>query len=395
LENNTTLMEKKIYFDNAATTRLDPRVLKAMLPLFGENYGNASSLHGYGTLAKEALEDARIRIADCINARPEEIIFTSGGTESNNFALKGIANASRRKGRHIIVSTIEHDCVLNTCKWLETQGFSVTYLPVDEYGLVSPETVEENITPETILVSVMYANNEIGTIEPVSEIGVICKKHDIPFHTDACQAFGKLRIDVNHSSIDLMTINAHKIYGPKGVGALYIRKGTRIEPLLHGGGQERGLRSTTENLPGIAGFAEAAAICQDEMFAETDRLIALRKRLENYLLESFDNVYFHGHPAKRLPGLLSFSFSGLEGETIRLLFLLDEMGIAVSAGSACSSNEAGHHNSHVLQAIGLNQFEARGAIRLSLGRFNTEGDIAAFMTALQQAVPKLNKIYSL
>jgi cysteine desulfurase len=385
---------KRIYLDNAATTPVDDRVVAAMMPFFNGNYGNASSLHTFGTKAKIALEQFRETIASCIGANAGEIVFTSGGTESNNFAIKGLAFAHRAKGNHIIVSAIEHDCVLNTCKWLETQGFYVTYIPVDNHGIVDTEILEKYITPKTVLVSVMFANNEIGTVEPVENIGAVCSRHDVFFHSDACQAFGKIPIDVEKCGIDLLTVNAHKIYGPKGVGALYIRKGTVIEPLLHGGGQENGYRSTTENIAGIAGFAEAARICHEEMKVESVRQASLRNQLQEALLEMFDNVYFHGHREHRLPGLLSFSLSGMEGETIRLLLHLDEMGIAVSAGSACSSNDAGHHSSHVLQATGLNQFEARGAIRASLGRFTTEQDIRNFQLALKQAIPRLNTIYS-
>jgi cysteine desulfurase len=384
----------RIYLDNAATTQVDARVLSVMRPFFTADYGNASSLHSFGTHAKEALDEGRAFIAGLLNARPDEMVFTSGGTEANNFALKGVAFANRHKGNHIIVSAIEHDCILNTCKWLETQGFNVTYLPVNEHGMVDPGLLEESVSSNTILVSVMLANNEIGTIEPIRKIGAVCRSHGVLFHSDACQAFGKIPIDVEKFNIDLLTINAHKIYGPKGVGALYIHKGTRIEPLLHGGGQESGLRSTTENIPGIIGFAEAARLCSLEIKDETIRLSLLRSQLTELLEESFDNVYFHGHPEFHLPGLLSFSLSGMEGETIRLLLHLDEMGIAVSAGSACSSNDGSSHSSHVLQAIGLNQFEARGAVRVSVGRFTTESDITEFLDALKQAVPKLNTIYS-
>jgi cysteine desulfurase len=387
-------MKKRIYLDNAATTRVDDRVVAAMLPYFTETYGNASSLHTLGTVAKETLDQAREQLASCIGASPGEIVFTSGGTESNNFALKCAAKANRKKGNHIIVSAIEHDCVVNTCKWLEGEGFYITYLPVDNSGIVDLEALEQSITNETILVSVMYANNEIGTIQPMQEIGEICGRHNVLLHSDACQAFGKIPIDVNKSGIDLLTLNAHKIYGPKGIGALYIRKGVPIVPMLHGGGQENGIRSTTENIPGIVGFAKAAEICIREMEKESARQTGLRQKLVSFLENTFENVYFNGHPTKILPGLLSFSFSGMEGETIRLLLLLDELGIAVSAGSACSSNDSGHHSSHVLMAIGLNQFEARGAIRVSLGRFTTDQEVESFMAALGMAVPQLTAIYS-
>lgn len=341
-------MKQHIYFDNAATTCTDKRVLETMMPYFAGVYGNASSLHTFGSRAKEVMDLSRLQIARCIGASPGEIIFTSGGTEANNFAVKGIAFANRHKGNHIIVSAIEHDCVLNACKWLEGQGFYITYLPVDNTGLIDIQSLEKVINPKTILVSVMYANNEIGTIEPVDEIGRICMQHNVYFHSDACQGFGKVPVDVNRANIDLLTINSHKIYGPKGVGALYIRKGTNIAPLLHGGGQEAGLRSSTENIPGIVGFAKAAELCMEEMVPEIKRVTALRDKLTRFLFENYENVYVNGHPENRLPGHLSFSFHGMEGETIRLLFLLDEMGIAVSAGSACSSHHGGSA-SHVLR----------------------------------------------
>ena len=386
-------MQSQIYLDNAATTCLDKRVLETMMPYFSDCYGNASSLHTLGARAKEILEHSRAQIASCIGAHPDEIIFTSGGTESNNFAIKGIAFANRSKGNHIIISSIEHDCVLNACKWLEEQGFYVNYLPVDNDGLVDIEALKKVINPKTILVSVMYANNEIGTIEPMEEIGNICRQHNVYFHSDACQSFGKIPIDVDQANIDLLTINSHKIYGPKGVGALYIRKGTKICPLLHGGGQEAGYRSTTENIPGIVGFARAAELCLIEMQSENQRLTEYRNKLSDFLLDNYENAYINGHTEKRLPGHLSFSFHGMEGETIRLLFLLDEMGIAVSAGSACSSNHGGSA-SHVLQAICLNPFEARGAIGVSFGRFTTEADVEALTIALKSTVMQLNSIFS-
>jgi cysteine desulfurase len=387
-------MKDRIYLHNAATTRLDPRVLEIMMPYFSEIYGNPSSLHSFGTKAKEVLERSKHEVASSIGARSEEIIFTSGGTESNNFALKGLAFANRHKGNHIIVSAIEHDCILNTCKWLESQGYYVTWLPVNHHGLVETEILKNLITPKTILVSVMFGNNEIGTLQPVEEIGKVCREYGIAFHSDACQSFGKVPIQVEKNHLDLLTINSHKIYGPKGVGALFVRKGTQIAPLLHGGGQEEGLRSSTENIPGIAGFAKAVELCMAEMEHERVRLTALRNKLTAFLFSEFENVYINGHPESRLPGHLSFSFHGLEGETIRLLLLLDEMGIAVSAGSACSSNDKTHNASHVLQAIGLNPFEARGAIRVSLGRFNTEKDIDALTVALKSTVMQLNSIFT-
>ena len=386
-------MQKRIYLDNAATTCLDDRLLEVMLPLYSNQFGNSSSLHSYGVEAKNVLDHAHEQLAGFIGASPEELIFTSGGTESNNFAIKGIAFANRHKGNHIIVSSIEHDCIMNACKWLEEQGFYITYLPVDHDGIVDLDLLERAINPKTILVSVMYANNEIGTIEPIDEIGRICHSKNVLFHCDACQSFGKVPVDVVRSNIDLLTINSHKIYGPKGVGALYVRKRVAITPLLHGGGQEHGLRSTTENIPGIAGFAKAAEFCMNEMEEETMRLTRLRKKFTNFLFDEFENAYINGHEKQRLPGHVNFSFHGLEGETIRLLLLLDELGIAVSAGSACSSNH-GSNASHVLQAIGLNPFEARGGIRISFGRFNTEDELEYCLHALKQSIPELTGIFT-
>ncbi|HLO57984.1 MAG TPA: cysteine desulfurase family protein [Bacteroidales bacterium] len=384
---------KRIYLDNAATTSLDPEILDAMVRCYTEFYGNASSLHSFGTKAREILDHSRATIAASIGANPEEIFFTSGGTEANNMAVKGIAFANRHKGNHIIVSSIEHDCILNACKWLETQGFFITYIPVDSFGTIDRDMLRNLITPRTILVSVMYANNEIGTIQPVEDIGKMCRELGIPFHSDACQAYGKMPINVTRDKTDLMTINAHKIYGPKGVGALYVRKGISITPLLHGGGQENGLRASTENIPGIAGFAKAVRLFLPEINERAMKLTRLQKLLSNALMDSYDNVYILGHPEERIPGHLSFSFHGLEGETMRLLLLLDEAGIAVSAGSACSSNDR-THTSHVLQAIGLNQFEARGAIRISMGKNTTENDIRSFIQTLSDSVKKLNSIFT-
>lgn len=384
----------RIYLDNAATTRLDERVLEVMISSYRDIFGNASSLHSDGTSARTLLESARKTIANSIGASPNEICFTSSGTEANNLALKGVAMANRHKGDHIIVSAIEHDCVLNTCNWLEEKGFRISQIPVDETGIIDTKEFIRCITPKTILASVMYANNEIGTVEPVSFLGAICREHGFWFHTDACQAYGKLPIDVNRDNIGLMTINSHKIYGPKGVGALYIRNGIRIEPILHGGGQENGLRSSTENVPSIAGFACAASLCMDELDEEPARQKKLKKILISHLSDKYDSFYINGDIENCLPGHLNFSFHGLEGETIKLLLELDEMGISVSAGSACSSNNQNHNASHVLRAIGRNQFEARGAIRVSVGRYNGEGDIQAFMFALENSIESMKFIFS-
>jgi cysteine desulfurase len=386
-------MQKRIYLDNAATTPMDDLVLEAMMPFLKNEFGNASSLHSYGTIAKDTLEICRYKIAKHLGASAEEIVFTSSGTESNNWAIKGAAFANREKGNHIIVSAIEHDCILNTCKWLETQGFFVTYIPVDKTGLIDVERLEKCINKKTILVSVMHANNEIGTIQPLEEIGKICKEKGTYFHSDACQTFGKLPLNVNKMNIDLLTLNSHKIYGPKGVGALFIRKGTNIAPLLHGGGQEFGLRSSTENIAGIVGFAKAADLCFENIESETKRLSDLRISLTNTLLSNIENAYLNGHSEHRLPNNINIGIAGLEGETIRLLLLLDELGIAVSAGSACSSND-NSNASHVLKAIGLNPFEARGSIRISLGRFNTQSEIDTFTEVFQNSIKNLNPIFS-
>jgi cysteine desulfurase len=385
-------MNNIIYLDNAATTRIDRRVFDCMLPFLTEKYGNASSLHQIGTAVKEQILKSKTNIAQTLKCEPEEVIFTSGGSESNNFALKGVAFANRSKGNHIIVSSIEHDSVINTCKWLETQGFYVTYLPVDNKGFVNPDFLTRCINPKTILVSVMHVNNEIGTIQPVVEIGRICRERNVYFHSDACQSFGK--IPVNTENIDLLTINSHKIYGPKGVGALMVRKGVSITPFLHGGGQESGLRSSTENIEGIIGFTKAIELCDEEMTRELKRISGLQKKMIADLSGSIEGIYFNGDLEQRLPNNINFCISGLEGEAIRLLLLLDEEGIAVSSGSACSSN-GDTHASHVLKEIGLNQFEARGSIRISLGRFNTEEDVNVFLEVFKRKIKKLNSIFSM
>jgi cysteine desulfurase len=387
-------MKKRIYLDNAATTRIDPRVLDAMIPFFNETYGNASSMHDFGTKAKVALHNSRKTIAGAIHAEPEEIIFTSSGTEANNLAVKGVALANRSKGNHIIVSSIEHDCILNTAHWMEEQGFRVTYLRVDSSGIVEPKLLERLIRPDTILVSVMHVNNEIGTVQPLREIGQVCHRYGVLLHSDACQSFGKIPINVLTQNIDLLTLNAHKMYGPKGVGALFIRKGINIKAMMHGGGQESGLRSSTENIPAIAGFAKATELCLEEMESESKRIKAMRDYLTNYLFQNYEDFYINGSQEQRLYNNLNFSFHGLEGETIRLLLLLDELGVAVSAGSACSSNDKSNNASHVLQAIGLNQFEARGAVRVSFGRYNTMDEVKNFTEIIGSVVGQLNSIFS-
>jgi cysteine desulfurase len=386
--------QKPIYFDNAATTAVDPRVLESMIPWFLDLYGNPSSLHHFGTNAKAATETARALIAGAMGASPDELFFTSGGTEANNWALKGVAGAINRKERHIIVSAIEHDCILNTCHQLQNEGYTISLLPVDACGMTNPDDLQRLIRSETILVSVMHANNEIGTIQPIREIGKICREKKVLFHVDACQSFGKIPLHVGEDCVDLLTVNAHKMYGPKGIGALFFRKGVPVVPLLMGGGQEMGMRSTTENTPGIIGFAKAVELCEGEMGKEYQRLTQLRDWLGGQLSATYPDFYLLGHAVKRLPGHLSFSFHGLEGEMIRLLLILDGLGAAVSTGSACSSNSGSPGSSHVLRAIGLNPFEARGAVRISLGRFNTHDEGEQFMTYMAGAIGQLNPIFS-
>ena len=374
--------------DYAATTPVDPRVVKAMLPYFSEKFGNTMSLHSFGQEAKEALEESREVIADLIGAKPKEIIFTSSATESNNTALKGIAFANRKKGNHIIISPIEHDCVIESAKWLESQGFEVTRLKVGKFGLVDPADVKKAIKKDTILVSVMHANNEIGTIEPIEEIGKICRERNVYFHTDAAQSFGKIPIDVNKMNIDLMTVSSHKTYGPKGAGALFVRGGTKIEPIIHGGGHESGLRSSTVNVPAIVGFAEAARICQREMRREAEKLTKLRDKLIKGVLKKIGGSHLNGHPKKRLPNNANFWFKGVEGESI--VMHLDLLGIAVSSGSACSSKSLAP--SHVLLAIGLRPEQAYGSLRLSLGRWTKEKDINYVLDVLPKVVKRLREI---
>jgi cysteine desulfurase len=379
---------KRIYLDYAATTPVDPRVLKAMEPYFSEKFGNTMSLHSFGQEAKTALEESREIVADLMGAKPSEVIFTSSATESNNLALKGVAFANRNKGSHIVISSIEHTCIMESAKWLEKQGFEITRLKVDKYGLVDPEDVKKAIKKETILVSIMHANNEIGTIEPIEEIGKICKERGVYFHTDAAQSFGKIPINVNKMNIDLMTVSSHKMYGPKGAAALFVREGTKIEPILHGGGHEMGLRSSTVNVAAIVGFAEACKIAKKEMEKEAKRLTKLRDKLIKGVLEKIPGSHLNGHPTKRLPNNANFWFEGVEGESI--VIQLDLLGIAASTGSACSSEKL--EPSHVLLAIGLRPEQAHGSLRLSLGRWTTEKDIDYALEVLPKVIKRLRKI---
>ena len=378
----------RVYLDYAATTPVDPRVVKAMLPYFSEKFGNTMSLHSFGQEAKGALEESREVVANLMGAKPSEIIFTSSATESNNLVLKGVALADKEKGNHLIISQIEHPCIMESAKWLETQGFEITRLPVDKYGLIDPEEVKKAIKKNTILVSIIHASNEIGTIEPIEEIGKICREKRVYFHTDAAQSFGKVPIDVNKMNIDLLTASSHKMYGPKGAACLFVREGTKIEPLLHGGGHEAGLRSSTVNVGAIVGFAEACKICKKEMKKEAQREIKLRDKLIKGVLEKIPNSYLNGHPKKRLPNNANFSFSFVEGES--LVIQLDLMGIAASTGSACSSAKL--EPSHVLLATGLKHEQAHGSLRLTLGRWTKEGDINYLLKVLPEVIKKLRKI---
>lgn len=379
-------MANEAYLDNGATTATDPLVLQAMEPYFTQKYGNASSLHQMGNEAKKALQESRTFIANSIGARADELYFTSGGTESNNAAIKGVAFAAPQNKRHIITSSIEHSCVLNSCKWLETQGFKVTYLPVDKEGFVSPVSLEQSITPSTLLVSIMHANNEIGTVQDIAALGKICREKGVYFHTDACQSYTKEKIDVNTDFIDLMTINSHKINGPKGVGALYIRKGVTIIPLLHGGGQEKGMRSGTENVAGIVGFAKAAELAIAAK--QKEKLSPLRDRLIKGMLSIKGTALNGPSGSLRLCNNVNISFRGVEGEAI--VASLDQEGVCASTGSACS--EASLEPSHVLTSIGLPPELANGSLRVTISRFTRQEEIDYFLSKLPPAIDRLRKI---
>jgi len=376
---------KRIYLDYAATTPTHPEVVKAMLPYFTDAFGNPSSIYSYGQEAKGAIEEARSKVADLIGARSSELVFTSGGTEADNFAIMGVAYANEGKGNHIVTTLIEHAAVINTCKFLERRGFSVTYLPVDKYGLVDPDNVKKAITDKTILISVMHASNEVGTIEPIAEIGRIAKEAGIYFHTDAVQTPGHIPVDVNELGVDLLSMSAHRLYGPKGVGALYIRKGTKLVPFMHGGEQERWRRATTENVPGIVGFGKAAEVAQQEMGDDARRLTYLRDQLINGLLERIDHTQLNGHPQKRLPNNVNVSIDFVEGES--MLLNLDLEGICAATGSACASSSL--EPSHVLRAMGLSHEQAHGSLRFSLGKWTSEEEIVRVLEVLPQIVAKL------
>lgn len=374
-----------IYFDHGATTFTRPEVMAKMLPYFGQVYGNPSSIYSLARDAKHAVDNARAVIAECINAKKEEIYFTGCGSEGDNWALKGVVYANANKGNHIITTKIEHHAVINTCKYLEKEGYNVTYLPVDEYGLVDPKDVEEAITDKTILISVMFANNEIGTVEPIKEIGAVAKKHNIYFHTDAVQAVGHIPIDVADMNIDLLTMSAHKFNGPKGVGCLYIRNGVKIHNLIEGGAQERNKRAGTESVPSIVGMAEALKLACDEMEIHNVKLAEMRDYIIREIQREIPYVKLNGHPVKRLPGNVNMSFKYIEGES--LLLSLDLKGICASTGSACASGSL--DPSHVLLAIGLPHEIAHGSLRITLGYENTEEEVETFLKVLPEIVNKL------
>ena len=381
----------RIYLDYAATAPVLPEVLDAMLPFFMSQFGNPSGVHAFGRETRKAVEQARRRTADLLGADSREIVFTSGGSESNNLAIKGAAYSLRTKGNHIVTSKIEHPSVLNTCRWLEKQGFRVTYLPVDSCGTVSPEDVREAICPDTVLVSIMTANNEIGTVQHVSEIGEICRDKGVVFHSDAVQAAGMLKTDVRAMNVDLLSLSAHKFHGPKGTGALYVRKGTKLEAVIHGGEQERGLRAGTENVPGIVGLGKAAEIAGSEMKKNTAQIRELRDLLIQRIQEKVPDAFLNGHPVNRLPNNCHFSFSGIESEA--LLLRLDLAGISVSGGSACTSGSM--EPSHVLQAIGLKDEVLRSGIRMTLGKETTREEIERTAQILPEIVADLRKMRGL
>lgn len=377
-----------IYMDHSATAPVDPAVFEAMKPYFIDSFGNASTLYSLGREGRRAMESARKQVASIINADPKEIIFTSGGTESDNIAIKGTAYRFKNKGNHIITSNIEHPAVTETCKYLEKHGFDVTYVPVDNDGIVKASDVEDAITDKTILITIMHANNEIGTIQPIAEIGKIAREKGIYFHTDAVQSVGKIPVDVNELNVDMLSLSSHKLYGPKGIGALYIKKGVRLEPILHGGGHERGLRPGTENVPGIVGLGKACEISQENLEKEMKELTRLRDKLIKAVLEENEDAYLNGHPTQRLPGNVNFRFTGIEGES--LILHLDSKGIAASTGSACSSTKL--EPSQVLMAIGLKEVEAHGSLRISLGRDNTEEQIDYVIKSIKEVVDILRKM---
>ena len=379
---------RRIYMDHSATTPVDSRVVEAMLPYMNEKFGNASSIHSFGRVAKVSLEEARESIAEFCGAHANEIYFTSGGTESDNMAIQGIARQLSDKGNHIITSMIEHHAVLHTCEWLEKEGFEITYLKPDEYGMIHPDAVAPAIRNDTILVTIMHANNEVGTINPIYDIGQISRERGVVFHTDAVQTFGKIPIDLSQLPVDLMSMSGHKIYGPKGVGILYVRKGIKLKPITFGGAHERNRRPGTENIPGIIGLAKAVEICEKQMIKDEVEIKKLREALYSIITERIPKVKLNGHPDQRLAGLLNLTFEGIEGEA--LLLSLDLKGVAASSGSACTSGSV--NPSHVLRAMGIKPELAQSSIRFSLGRSNTMDDVEYTATNLIEIVDRLRKM---
>ncbi len=382
------LISYEMYLDNSATTQVSKEVLDEMMPYFTEEFGNPSTLYGIGRESKKALELARQRVADSINAKKDEIIFTSGGSESDNLAIKGIAFKLAKKGKHIITSEIEHPAVKNTLGFLESLDFKVTYLPVYENGIIKIEDLEEAITDETILITIMHGNNEIGTIQPIGEIGRIAHEKGIKFHTDAVQTFGKIEVDVEKLNVDLLSLSSHKVNGPKGVGALYVKKGTRVVPLIHGGGQEKGIRSGTENVSGIVGFGKACELAVENLKEHYEKHIALRDELIEKVLSRIPDSYLNGDPEKRLPNIVNFRFKAIEGES--LILLLDAKGYQASTGSACSSNTL--EASPVLAALGLDPVDVHGSLRVSLSPESDDFNIDEFVEVIAGSVERLRQM---
>lgn len=380
--------EKKVYLDNAATTQMRPEVLDAMMPFMIEAFGNPSSIHSFGRRARAAVDEAREKVARLVGAKEQEIVFTSGGSEADNLALFGVALARRNKGRHIITSSVEHHAVYDTCKFLKDFGFEVTYLPVDSDGLVHVDSLKDALRDDTILVSIMHANNEVGTIQPIRELAEVAKEKGVLFHTDAVQTVGNIPVNVNELNVDLLSMSAHKFYGPKGIGALYVRRGIRLVPHIHGGAQERNRRAGTENVSGVVGLAKALEIATAELDTEMPRISGLRDKLIAGIEEKIERVKLNGHRTKRLPGNVNFSFEYIEGESI--LLNLDLNGIAASSGSACTSGSL--EPSHVLLSMGLSHEMAHGSVRFTLGHFNTEEDVDRVMEVLPGIIQRLREM---
>ncbi len=384
---------EQIYFDHSATTPLDPRVVEAMHPYYEARFGNPSSLHTTGQQAKQGIVDGRKQVADLFHADPDEIVFTASGSEADNMVLIGVATQYKPQDCHLITSSFEHPAILETCKYLEKLGYPLSYLPVSSDGIVQSESLKQALRPDTRLVSVMAANNVVGTLQPIRELARMTKEHGALFHTDAVQAVGKIPLHIDSIPVDFISMSAHKLHGPKGIGALYIRRGVTILPLIHGGGQERGIRSATENVAGIVGFGKAAAIAASEMGAEASRLVGLRDRISAGVQSQIPNAYLIGHPHRRLPGHICLSFAGQEGEAMHLMLALNKEGIAVSTGSACSAQHGGQP-SYILMAMGMDPVRARGSLRITLGRFNTDLEADTFLQVLPRLTQNLRHITS-